>query len=200
MRVGPLHAERIRALVPVHLEAFAGFKNARLGLPYAEAFLGWFCTERDGVAICASIEERLVGYVVGAPVGYQSRLNRRLGPVVARCLVTRPKLWVDPQIAAAVWSRARVLWSHGAPTTATAGLPPPVYALVGIGVAGAARGLGVGEALVRAFEGEVRERGARSVRLSVLRENRPACRLYARCGWAVHGPSDTEVLQYAKLV
>jgi ribosomal protein S18 acetylase RimI-like enzyme len=63
----------------------------------------------------------------------------------------------------------------------------PVIELISMWVAPAARGRGVGEALVTRVIAEARALGGREVRLDVAVDNPGAERLYARCGFARTG-------------
>jgi ribosomal protein S18 acetylase RimI-like enzyme len=200
VRIETFGAAHLQEVVAIHLQAFADFKNVRLGRAYAEAFLEWFYKAPDGVALSARVSANAAGYVVGAPIGYQTRLYRRLAPVVICSLVTRPMLLADRAIVSALWSGLWALGGRTARVTTLRELPSPTYALVGIGVTRAVRGRRVGEALLRAFEVEVRRRGGRSMQLSVLRENQAACRLYSRCGWALHSQSTASMLRYSKVL
>ncbi|MBB5126571.1 GNAT family N-acetyltransferase [Streptomyces griseoloalbus] len=62
----------------------------------------------------------------------------------------------------------------------------------GLAVAGEARGLGVGRALVRAAVAEARERGARRITLRVLGHNTAARKLYESEGFVVEGVQPEE--------
>ncbi|MFE9247653.1 GNAT family N-acetyltransferase [Streptomyces sp. NPDC007088] len=62
-----------------------------------------------------------------------------------------------------------------------------VQAILGLAVAGRARGRGLGRALLRAAVARARELGARRVTLRVLGHNTPARRLYASEGFVVEG-------------
>ena len=59
--------------------------------------------------------------------------------------------------------------------------------LVAMWVRPGARGLGVGEALVRAAAGWAKDRGYAGIYLWVAESNEPARRLYERCGFAATG-------------
>ncbi len=70
-----------------------------------------------------------------------------------------------------------------------------------IGVTGAARGRGVGRALLNALLKLAREQGHRALSLSVDRQN-PARRLYEHMGFrdaGVSAPTDTSVTMIAHL-
>lgn len=62
-----------------------------------------------------------------------------------------------------------------------------VRTIDGLGVLPAARGRGVGRALVEAAVARAREQGATKVTLRVLATNPSAKRLYERCGFVVEG-------------
>jgi GNAT superfamily N-acetyltransferase len=59
--------------------------------------------------------------------------------------------------------------------------------LISMWVRPQARGYGVGEALIAAVLDWARARQARSVHLWVTETNKPACRLYERCGFSPTG-------------
>ena len=61
------------------------------------------------------------------------------------------------------------------------------FALVGMFVEPAARGQGIGAALVDAVTDWARERGAAQLYLGVTSTNHPAIRLYHRCGFKPTG-------------
>lgn len=57
----------------------------------------------------------------------------------------------------------------------------------GVYVAAEARGMGAADALMEAIEAEARGRGLAILKLLVRAGNRPAERLYARCGYTPYG-------------
>ncbi|MDX6345255.1 MAG: hypothetical protein QOF84_45 [Streptomyces sp.] len=69
-----------------------------------------------------------------------------------------------------------------------------VRQIQGLAVADAARGRGVGRALVSAVMAEARAQGARRITLRVLGHNAPARRLYGALGFAVEGVLPGEFL------
>ncbi|MCD4748309.1 MAG: GNAT family N-acetyltransferase [Thermoanaerobaculales bacterium] len=190
--VEAMSSDSVDELVEVHLEAFDGYMNAALGRGYVRAFLLWFCDASDGIALTAWLDGRVVGYVVGAPVGYNSRMTRDLFRVVLRSMVCRPWLGARRDIRAALSARLRLLKGPGGHHSVGLG-PKGTYgstvSLVGIGVAEAARGRGAGGALMKAFESEALKRGMQAMRLTVYRDNVAACRVYQRAGW---DPSSAE--------
>ena len=183
-------------VVEVHLEAFDGYMNALLGRGYVFGFLSWFCDASDGIALTARLGGQVVGYVVGAPVGYNARLTRDLAWVVARSMACRPWLVLRRDIRGALRARLGSLIGEDHDRTSATdqeGTPSAAVSLVGIGVAGAARGRGVGGALMGAFECAAMGCGLQRMRLTVYRGNIAACKVYERAGWVRseinHGPT-----------
>ncbi len=203
VRVGKPAPELIPAIAALQQVAFAGYLNARLGQRYQEAFIRWFVEDRDAIALVALGEEgRLLGYVVGAPLGYAAALNRVVLWPALTGIITRPWLFLDQRFRQAVRGRLSIFLggdNASAGATHQPELPTPTFSLVGIGVQPESRGQGVGLALINAFEEQAGARGGRSVRLSVYPENDPARRLYEKAGWhAAAEPGRQRAMYYYK--
>jgi ribosomal protein S18 acetylase RimI-like enzyme len=182
--VAPMTRAHLDAASEVHRDAFRDHMNGRLGARYARALLAWFMAADRGIALVAIGEDdRVVGYVAGAPVGYGPSLTRALLPVAAASAVLRPWLLFDRDIRARIVTRLRGL--RAAAGGSVVPEEPDTMSLVAIGVASSARGQQVGAALLRAFEERASALGMRAVRLSVYDHNVPARRLYERAGWSV---------------
>lgn len=203
VKVVPLSRELIPAVARLQQQAFAGYLNARLGLRYQRAFIRWFYEAKDAIALVAMSEsEGLLGYVVGAPIGYGARLNRAIFWPAVTSILLRPWLFLDGYFRHMVAGRVHILIGRGqTPTSGTPALPTPTYSLVGIGVLPEARGQGIGAQLVSAFEVAAVAQGARSVRLSIYPHNTTARRLYEKQGWqAQPNPSPAAALYYYKIL
>lgn len=182
--ISPLREEGLADVASIHLAAFRGYMNARLGSGYARAFLQWFMRDSMAIALVARTEAgSLAGYVVGAVEPYGERLTRSILPAAALALASRPWLLFDRRIVRNILTRLHLLPIRPARRREKPDLAPPTASLVGIGVAPSARGMGAGTALVSAFEESARKLGAGSLRLSVYEDNRAARALYERCGW-----------------
>lgn len=185
IRVGSYGLEEVRGLVPIHLEAFRGYPNGRLGRGYARAALSFYCTYPGAIALACWMDDRAVGYVCGVDYDQEDELGRAVRWAGVRGVVSRPWLVFDEGIRGKVLTR--VLGIFRKPTSSSPvgseGWPRPVMGLVAIGVAGDARGTGVGGRLLAAFEARCRERGFASMLLSVYSDNGAARRLYEGCGW-----------------
>lgn len=91
----------------------------------------------------------------------------------------------------AIYGRFGAFWRRLALTVLAHDLAPGEMAVDGLAVAEAARGCGLGGALVEALCAEAVMRGFRLVRLDVVGENLRARALYDRLGFAVAGRADS---------
>lgn len=178
----PMTEDALAAVCELHVSAVAGVLSARFGTRYVRAFMSWFLRTDTAIALVATTEQgAVVGYVIGAPIGYTATLNRELAWVAATCLIGRPWLLFDSRIRATL--KARLGFMVGRSAGDTTGLPSPAMSLVGIAVSPSAGNKGVGFALMKGFERRARALKMASLRLSVYPNNAAARRLYERCGW-----------------
>lgn len=200
--VVPLTLNMVSEVAQIHLDAFKGSMSARLGGSYIEAFLKWLQRIDGAIALVASDEHgKAVGYVIGAPLGYDKFFNKKLFWVATCAIIARPWLLGSRHFRAVAITRIRSLLGRSPPLDLPK-LPEPAMSLVGIAVAPSAQGKKVGLQLVRAFEAKARERGFRSLRLSVYPDNKSARRLYEKCNWQPSCPqvTATEAMYYLRLL
>jgi len=184
--VAPMAADMLPAAARLHRDVNPESRSALMGEQYCVAFLSWFLrAEHGGVALAALDSSRnVIGYAVGAPLGYPTAASRRLAWVAARAVARRPWLLLAGRFRQGLSGRLRVLLGRPpARVVHEPDLPAPTLSLVAMGVAQSARRSGVGRRLVEAFEARAAERGMRSLRLSTRADNAAARGLYERCGW-----------------
>jgi ribosomal protein S18 acetylase RimI-like enzyme len=186
----------------LHLAAYAGYLNVRLGKSYATAFLDWFRQEERAIALVALDGMKVAGYVVGAPGDLKRARNRALLPVVAREAARRPWLVLDSRFRRAVPARLGMLFNRSRREFADTRLPLPRLDLVSIAVDPAMQGRGCGQLLMQEFEAVGRARAMRSMRLYVKPDNAGAHRLYSRNGWRQleATPGREGLIEYAKVL
>jgi ribosomal protein S18 acetylase RimI-like enzyme len=195
-------AEMVPKAARVHLDALAGFRTAIMGEAYVRAFIDWFRqAENGGIALVAiDSHSSVVGYVIGAPLGYPRALSRYLVWIAAGAFIVRPWLLFREQFRNGLLDRLRfVLGGSQASGAVPPKLPAPTLSLVAIGVSPAAQGKKIGLRLVQAFEVRARELQMRSLRLSTGSDNVVARRFYERCGWQPFPASD-ELVYYFRIL
>ena len=187
----------VAEVADLHFQAFAGQMNTRMGRGYICSFIDWFCRQKDGIALMAVRDGALAGYVVGAPDGYRHEMFRDLSGIAAYGMLKRP--WVLLNIRFLRQAISALLSMAGArtDTPTVPGLAAPTMCLVAIGVTPMMRGRGIAQTLMTAFESEARKRGARSLRLTVYRDNQAARTLYEKCRWIPHTSSGKDVMRYS---
>ena len=194
--------EMIPDVAVLHRQVFSQYMNARLGRGYIKAFLRWFCSANRAVALVAVDHNgRIVGYVVGAPVGYGKKMNRDLSWVALVAMVLRPWLLGNTQFRKKAITRLRILLGLSQGSHPEPDLPTPTLSLVSIAVSPSAQRQHVGKRLMEEFEQRGCQVDMRSARLSVYPDNRGARGLYERCGWqSVPGPTrDTGEMYYFRV-
>jgi len=185
-------ADMVRKAAKVHLHALADSRTALMGKAYVVAFIDWFRqSAHGGIAFVAiDIHGDVVGYVIGAPLGYPQALSRHMFWISAAAVIARPWLFFRKEFRYGVLERFRLVLGGSAPHQPAPALPAPTMSLVAIGVAPAERGKKIGLRLLLTFEKRARELQMQSLRLSTRPDNAVACQLYERCGWRSFSASD----------
>ena len=196
----PLSTEMVPRAAQVHLQTLAATRTAMMGETYVRAFMDWFRLAEGGVALAAVDDSgNVLGYVIGAPLGYAKGLNRDLWWIAAHAVIKRPCLFFRPQFRNGFVDRLSLLLGNSQVPTAHPDLPFPTMSIVAIGVSKAAQGRKIGMRLMRTFETRAQELNMRSLRLSTRSDNVAACRLYERCGWQAEPASDGQTY-YSKIL
>jgi ribosomal protein S18 acetylase RimI-like enzyme len=175
----------IDGVVRIHMDAFKHHLNVKLGEMYNKSFFQWFCNNDDSICkIAIDKHDGVIGYVVGAPWGYQNKFNRALFACASLCLLIRPWLMVDKRILNAIVDRAKILIGVDRKVeNVQKELSGKILSLVGIGVQTEHRGKGTSNALMRCFRDEACNNGYDYIRLSVYANNAIARKFYEKTGW-----------------
>lgn len=176
--------DALSAVAKLHSEAFHDSLHIRLGPTYVRRMLEWFMESKDRIALAAYEDQGfVVGYALGAPTAQLHGMNRRLLPFAAQGVILRPWSLLNAEFRAVCVRRMQSLCLGVRDEPTVLELPPATISLVGIGVAKAAQGRGVGRDLVQAFIAAAAGLGAPLLELTVRRENAAAIRLYENSGW-----------------
>jgi teichuronic acid biosynthesis glycosyltransferase TuaC len=195
--------DMLQDVAGLHLDAFAGHLNTLLGRGYAQAFIKWFIKYEGAIAIAAiDGRQKIVGYALGAPVGYTGRLNRELFWGVAARIIMRPWVLLNSRFWIVLIARMRSLMGLPQNARQVLELPEPSMSLVAIGVASSQRRSKIGQRLMRAFEAGAREFQMRSLVLSVYENGTAARRFYEKCGWQPYDGQVSKggVIRYFKIL
>jgi ribosomal protein S18 acetylase RimI-like enzyme len=169
-------------LISIHRDAFEGYMNTKLGNQYIIEFLKWFTLQQDAISLLIESDKKIQGYVVGATIGYGSRLSKAIGFSVIKFLIVHPWLLFNKKIINNLLSRLKnIFQTPSQPNITLQNLNG--ISLVGIGVSRSSRGLNLGSHLIKSFEMKAREMKFDYMRLSVYSNNHTAISFYKKNGW-----------------
>jgi len=183
--VVPMTEDTVAAAARIHLQVLPGSRTALMGLAYVRSWVDWFRRpEHQGVAFAAiTAEGEVVGYVIGAPLGYPTELSRDLFWPSIAAFAARPWLILMPQFRHGVFGRLRLTVWGTLPREAGFQLPAPTMSLVAMGVSPAFRRARVGHRLLDESERRAVGMNMRSMHLSTESDNMTAQQFYERYGW-----------------
>jgi ribosomal protein S18 acetylase RimI-like enzyme len=192
--IAPTTFEDLDELVRLHELVFEVYIGVRLGKFYIRSMFEWYISENEKYSICLSAksDHRIVGYVIGAPLGYSKNLSLRLLLPALYGAVKNPSLMFSSKTVSQIYTRLASMLNREPLANE---LPTPIISLVGLGVVPEARGKGVGKLLVNSFHELASQQNYQSIRLSVYKENNDAIRFYQGLGWKVYDhPGNSELL------
>jgi ribosomal protein S18 acetylase RimI-like enzyme len=177
--------EMVRPAARVHMNTLPDSRTALMGEAYVTAFISWLREPEHGGIALAAVDDQaeVVGYVIGAPVGYSRALSRHLFWISAAATAAHPALIFRSEFQSGLLDRLRLAATGKMFQSSTFELPALTMSLVAMGVLPAARRQKTGLRLVESFEGRAREMGMRSMRLSTRSDNIAARSFYESCGW-----------------
>jgi ribosomal protein S18 acetylase RimI-like enzyme len=191
------------AVSKIHLQAFSGYLNARLGVGYARALIGWFAQQGDAIALAAiDGNHRVIGYAIGAPVTINHKLRSDLFWITVRSIILRPWLILDKRLWKVGYARLVKKKEADNNISHEQDLPEPTMSLFGIGVKPSHRRKGVGQQLLRVFEERAKSLKFRSLLLYVYPDKVTTRHLYEKCGWrpCPGGLESSGAIKYVRLL
>ena len=162
----------------LHTEAFFDHAIIQLGKSYNKKFIKYFINDEKAVSLVATYQNKIIGYVIGAPNGYQIGLNKKLKFLKYMSVILKPNIWFNRNVLLAI-KRTLLSKNIGKPKNQD----DKYFSLVGIGVKSEFRRKNIGAELVKNFELEVKTAGWEKLKLSVHENNNNAQRFYEKLGW-----------------
>lgn len=204
VRVIPMQPQHIEELVDVYLQAFHDRPSGKMGRGYVREFLRWFMAYEDGIALVAVEGNTPLGFGVGAVMGYQKPMNRKLFWTVFWSLLLRPWLWLNRDVLTNLSTRLSVFLGRrrkiSPQVKAKVTYPQPCVSYVGAGVSDKARGKRVGKKIYTAFTEACEQSGRyRAVRGTVHESNEPVNRILRGLGWKEIAEKGDGYMEWAKI-
>lgn len=188
----------VPALSHIHLNAFKNHKNSFLGENYAIAFINWFIVNKNAICLTSVLDQKPLGYVCGAQLGYNQKMNKDLLWVVIGCFLLRPYLFFNIELMKIVKIKIQtLLGSKKLLKDAVKEIDGKGVSLVSICSDSNVHSKGIGTMLISEFEKQAKLLGFDFMRLSVKPDNMNAINFYERNGWILL-QSNHNILYYFK--
>lgn len=190
-----LKPEFLDSLVRIHRETFKDHYNSRLGNYYTKEYLKWLNSknEFDSFIICAfdEDEKRVIGYICGARLGFQSKMNRDLLFPTIISFSTKPWLIFDKRFFLFLAPKLRTLIGKEEYTEIKKyeeQLKQPIYSVISFGIdsnykTGMNLGFFILEDLYKKFFDELKKKGAGTVRATIRKSNQNIIKYYSAKNW-----------------
>lgn len=172
------------AVTNIHCVCFPNSRSTSLGKRFVHKMYRWFLKNQPLLAFVAEVNKTPIGFVTGAVGDYGRGVFASATLQILCGLIQNPRLLLSRSIFRE-WNTF-IKWRFSNRTRSND--PSPREILTRAGVASIAvlpnyRGLGIGVALLGAFEHAAEKQNVAVLTLSVERDNAGARRLYERCDW-----------------
>lgn len=175
--------EDIPILVKIHKVAFADYMNTELGDKYLGKLFSLIIETPGSITLKAQIDSEICGYVFGAPIGYDKKLNKELFNVALLGAISHPSILFHKNFFKAVYGKIKVILGLKTKRNIANFLHGDGISLIAIGVHSGFLGKKVGLSLIEGFEKMARNNKMNYMRLSVFADNNKALSLYDKAGW-----------------
>jgi L-amino acid N-acyltransferase YncA len=198
MQIRKFRAEDLEAVLDIHMFAFSEHINVLLGRKYNREMLRWFMNENCVYFVAVDENDKVIGYVFGAPWGYQQRMNRDLVKLAAVEMLKRPWIFFNKKLFRIVWIRLKTLLGINKMLTTTEKLyPGKIISMVGMGIAKGTLRKGIGVALYEAALDEARKLGYNYSRGTVNKTNMRSRGMHEKIGFQKEeAPPDLPTIGY----
>ncbi|NSW52325.1 MAG: GNAT family N-acetyltransferase [Anaerolineae bacterium] len=174
--IEPMKVSELRYVVSVHLDSFPGFFLSFLGPAFLYHLYHGLASDETGIHFVYKKDQSIVGFVCGSshPEGLYRRLIKKRWWAFA--LASLPAVLKNPGIL------SRLVRALKKPSEYAAG--DHSATLMSIAVSPEHQGKGIGDALVKAFVSEAKQRGCGAINLTTDRlENDAVNHFYRKMGF-----------------
>lgn len=197
IKIENINNSQVNEILQLHLKIFDGFYGMRLGKIYNRKLITWFANDKEAVGFVAYSDNRIVGYVFGAPLGYRQRMTQHLLPYVVLGVIFHPWILFDYKFLLVIFKNLKDTVSRNKKEkNEFLDLPLPIISLVGIGVMESYQSKGVGQSLINRFQEYSKQHGFKTIRLSVHEHNDKAKKFYSNNGWKYYSFATLNSLVY----
>ena len=184
MRIRRFTADDLEQVLEIHMYAFSEHINVLLGRKYNREMLRWFLKEECVQLVSVDENDRVTGYVFGAPWGYQKPMNKDLVKVAAVEMLKRPWIFFSKKVMRIIWIRGKTLLGvNKALGDTVKKYDGKIISMVGMGIAPGTLRKGLGVALYHAALDEARKKGYSYSRGTVNKTNLRSRGMHEKIGF-----------------
>lgn len=192
-----LKTEFLESLVKIHRETFKDHYNSRLGNFYTREYLKWLDSKNDFdsfiIVAFDESENKVIGYICGARLGFQSKMNRDLLLPTITSFITKPWLIFDKRFFLFLTPKLRTLLGkeeYSNIKSYESKLKQPIYSVISFGIDSNYKtemnlGFFILEDLYKKFFEELKKRNAGTVRATIRKNNQNIIKYYSAKKWII---------------
>jgi ribosomal protein S18 acetylase RimI-like enzyme len=188
---------KLLCLALCHIDAFPNSLSSKMGLKYLEKMLSWYLESPNGLLFHNEENHIVKGYCGGIivdgtlVVGSASSMTQHSFWAGAQALTLRPWLLFHPELLRKYKFVFRNLGYRFISPKKDLKISKrqehdPYTGLVVIGVDPKFQGQGIGQILLKEFEGRTRKMGFKRMKLTVKADNEQAIGAYEKSGWEIY--------------
>ena len=92
----------LKEVLDIHIEAFKDHAISKLGKSYNKNFIEFFMVDPHSICLVACKQDKILGYVFGAPDGYQKRFNKKIIMSKYLAVLFKPYILFDIKVLKAI--------------------------------------------------------------------------------------------------
>ena len=188
----------LEAVLDIHMYAFSEHINVLLGRRYNREMLRWFLQDFCVKLVAVDEEDKIAGYVFGAPWGYQKPMNKDLVRVAVIEMIKRPWIFFNKRVLRIIWIRGKtILGVNKMLDTTEKKYEGRIISMVGMGIAKGTLRKGLGVSLYYAALDEARKLGYDYSRGTVNKTNTRSRGMHDKIGFQKEDAHpDSQVIGY----
>lgn len=192
----------INEIASIHIRTFKEKSmGAYLGKEFIAEKIRWFVCNSNSISLIAFIDNKVVGFVYGAALGYSSIMHRYLIKRYLEILLKKPYIILNSKLLSALINKILKLKNDNENAVNMDYYPTPVIKLADVAVIDDYKNQGIGGKLVNAFEREASKRGYKCIILKTKKNNTAAIKMYKKNNWVnIDDVSSKAMAYFIKLI
>lgn len=191
MKIREYRSTDLERVLDIHMFAFKEHLNVLLGREYNRQMLAWFNQDRCVYFVAEDDAGFVIGYVFGAPWGYQRDMNKDLLNVAIKSILLRPWIVFNPKILRVIWIRLKTILGVNRKLHQTeVKYDGKIFSMIGMGIAPGTLRKGLGVSLYKRALISARDKGYNFVRVTVNRTNIRSRGMHEKIGFQIEQPDN----------